>query len=141
MFVASILCADDIILVSPSRGAAQLLLSTCETWAKENDVIFSTDLCLQKSKMKTMWVVGSSRAMVIPAPIILNGRNFPYVDSLYHLGHTLTNDGKMSKDVNIKRITFIMKCNNVREKYSFLHPRELQGVILMFCYVFYRSNL
>ena len=105
-------------------------MSTYETWAKENGVIFSMDPCPSKSKMKAMWVVASSRTKVIPAPLIP-----------IHLGHTLTDDGKMSKDMNIKRMTYIVKCNDVREKYSFLHPRELQGVILTFCSAFYRSNL
>ena len=54
MFVASILFADDIILVSPNRTGAQLMLSMCENWAKENGITFSTDPCQSKSKTKVM---------------------------------------------------------------------------------------
>ena len=38
-------------------------------------------------------------------------------------------------------MTFIAKFNEVKETYGFLHPRELQRVVLTFCSSFYGSNL
>ena len=65
MFVASIIFADDIILVSPNRKGAQLMLTTCETWAKENGITFSMDPCLTKCKTKVMWVTGTAKPRVV----------------------------------------------------------------------------
>ena len=49
-----------------------------------------------------MWVGGRTKK-VEPVPLVLNGRNLPYVESLLHLVHILTADAKMDKDVNVKR--------------------------------------
>ena len=61
--------------------------------------------------------------------------------TLLHLGHTLAKDGKMNKETQIKRMTYITKCNEIKETYKFLHPKELQKVILTFGSAFYGSNL
>ena len=55
---------------------------------------------------------------------------------MYNIDHTM-----WYEFLNIKIMTYIAKCNDVRENYSFLHPRELQGVIQSFCSAFYGSNL
>ena len=88
MFVAALLLEKDIILICASRGAAQLLLSVYETLTKETGV-FSKDPNLNMSKTKAMWVVGTTKPNIIPASLVLNGRNLPYVNSLSNLGHTL----------------------------------------------------
>ena len=141
IFVASILFADDIILVSPNRKGAQLMLTTCERSAKENVITFSMDPCLTKSKTKAMWVTGSTKPRVTPVTLRLDRRELPYVDSLTHLRHTLAKDGRMNIDTQIKRMTYISKCKEVKETYSFLHPKEMKKIILMFCSAFYDSNL
>ena len=47
----------------------------------------------------------------------------------------------MNKDIQIKRMTYISKCNEVKETYNFLHPKEMQKIILTFYSAFYGSNL
>ena len=88
VFITSILLEKDIILICASRGAAQLLLSVCETLTKETGVICK-DPNLTMSKTKAMWVVGTTKPNIIPSSLVLNGRNLPFVDSLLDLGHTL----------------------------------------------------
>ena len=61
VFVACILFAVDIILISPSRGGAQMLLTICDKWAQESGVMFSTDPNPEKSKSKAMWVGGKTK--------------------------------------------------------------------------------
>ena len=43
IYMASIFFAGDIILISPNRMAAQLMLNICGSWAKQNGITFSTD--------------------------------------------------------------------------------------------------
>ena len=38
-------------------------------------------------------------------------------------------------------MTYIFKYNEVKETYNFLHPKEMQTIILTFCSVSYGSNL
>ena len=44
--------ADDIVLIAPSRGAMELMLATCEEFAAENNLKFSTDPDPNNSKTK-----------------------------------------------------------------------------------------
>ena len=88
-----------------------------------------------------MRVVGSHKVKVNPAPLLLDGKELPYVDSLVHLGHTLSKDGRMTADTKNKRMGYIAKFNEVKETYKFLDPKELQEVILTYCSAFYGSNL
>ena len=83
-----------------------MLLTICDKWAQESGVMFSTDPNPEKSKSKAMWVGGKTKK-VEPVPHVLNGRNLPFVESILDLGHTLTADAKMDKDVDIKRFTYI----------------------------------
>ena len=96
VFIAALLLEKDIILICASRGAAQLLLSVCETFTKRTGVICK-DPNLTTSKTKAMWVVGTTKPNIIPSSLVLNGRNLPYVDSLLHLGHTLISNSKITK--------------------------------------------
>ena len=140
MFVASILFADNIILVSPNRTGAQLMLTTCETWVKDNGITFSMDPCLSKRKTKLMRVTGTAKPWVTHVPLILDGRELAYVDSWVHLRHILPNDGRMNNDIQIKIMIYISKCNKMKESFNFWHPAEIQ-IILTFCSAFYGSNL
>ena len=46
----------------------------------------------------------------------------------------------MNNDIQIKRMTYISKFNEVKETYNFLHPNAMQQIILTFCSVLYGSN-
>ena len=82
------------------------MLSTCEVWAKENGIIFSTDPVLSKSKTKVMRMMGM-REGNNSAPLILDGQELPYVNTVVHLGHTLSKDGWMDVDTRNKRMSYI----------------------------------
>ena len=51
--------ADDIVLLAPSRGAMEIMLATCERFAAENNLKFSTKLranvstCVGNSRMSS----------------------------------------------------------------------------------------
>ena len=99
LFLGVIQYADDLVLLSPCRNAAQKMLSICEAFAEENNIRFSTDDNPMKSKSKAMYVTGSSsRSKEVPANLVLCGKQLPWVDRVTHLGHTLTCDGKMNQD-------------------------------------------
>ena len=59
--------ANDRILLSPSRHAAQIMLSKCEQFCLENNIQFSTHEDASKSKSKAIYTVGLKRAGV-PRP-------------------------------------------------------------------------
>ena len=50
--------ADDLLLLAPSRNAAQLMLRICKKFTELNNIQFSTDPDPSRSKSKAIYVVG-----------------------------------------------------------------------------------
>ena len=84
--------ADDLILLAPSRRAMELMLSLCETFAKKNNLQFSTDANPAKSKSKCMYMCGKVNNVVYPVHLQLFGVDLPWVTHATHLGHELHQD-------------------------------------------------
>ena len=59
-----------------------------------------------------------------PAPLILSGRQLPWMSMVDYLGMTLTEDGELLQDCKQKRAAYIDKCAQVRESFHFSHPME-----------------
>ena len=96
IFVGVVGYADDLLLLAPSRKAAQIMLSICELFAKDNNIRFSTHIEPKKSKSKCLYVTGTkSSTGIAPAPLYLRGKALPYVYRCGPLVHTLTCDGKV----------------------------------------------
>ena len=86
--------ADDVILLAPSRAALQQMLKVTEQFAKEKNIVFSTNDDPAKSKSKCVWFNGKTTTNY-PVPLQLNGRSLPWVRSATHLGHELRQECSM----------------------------------------------
>ena len=142
LFVGVIGYADDLILLAPSRSAAQKMLDTCELFAAENNIRFSTDDDPRKSKSKVMYVVGHRGGGVTrPVPLMLCNRALPWVERAEHLGHVLHENGAMTQDCVEKRAQFIDSSVKIREYFEFAHPIEQISATEKYCTSMYGSNL
>ena len=142
MFVGVVGYSDDLLLLAPSRDAAQMMLRTCEAFTRSSNIMFSTHEDPRKSKSKVLYVVGPrGGALPRPAPLILCGRPLPWVERADHLGHTLHQDGTMAQDCREKRAQFIDTSVKVREAFHFAHPMEQIQATEKYCTAVYGSNL
>ena len=142
MWMGAVGYADDIILLAPSRAAAQRMLATCEQFAATNNIRFSTDANPDKSKSKAIHVTGlRGGGLQKPAPLMLCGRALPWVARAEHLGHALSEDGTMRRDAREKRAQFIDMSVKIRETFAFAHPTEQLEAITKYCTSIYGSNL
>jgi len=82
--------ADDLAIVSPSARALQILLSHCDEYAKDNDIIFST------KKSVCMCVQPKSFTGFIRHKMTLSNSKLEYVESYNYLGVNISSD--MSDD-------------------------------------------
>ena len=98
---------DDLLLLAPTRDGMQVMIDTCERFAKKFNLKFSTDPDPSKSKSKCIFVCGSSKKKQKPVPLMLNGKELPWVESALHLGHVLHESGSMDQDTKAKRASFI----------------------------------
>ena len=89
MFVTVVAYVDDLVLLAPNRRAAQHMLATCEEYARVHNIRFSTHTDPNKSKSKALYVVGHKSEVQKPVPLILCGKELPYVEKCDHLGQVL----------------------------------------------------
>ena len=142
MWMGAVGYADDVILLAPSRAAAQRMLGTCERFAAANNIQFSTNTDPDKSKSKAVYVVGlRGGGEQKPAALLLYGRALPWVARAEHLGHALSEDGTMRRDAREKRAKFIDLSVKIRETFAFAHPVEQLQAITKYCTAVYGSNL
>jgi hypothetical protein len=142
VFVGVVGYADDLILLAPSREAAQKMLQTCEIFTAENNIKFSTNEDPKMSKSKALYVVGPrGAALARPLPLQLCGRPLPWVERSDHLGHALHQDGTMAQDAKEKRAQFIDSSVKIREGFGFAHPVEQIIAVEKYCTAMYGSNL
>ena len=72
--------------------------------------------------------------MRYPDPVILDGKELPWVEHADHLGHTLHQQVAMDMDCNRARAKFIQKSVEVREEFAFAHPdQQLQLMGILCC--------
>ena len=81
--------ADDLMLLAPNREVLQEMLRVCQQYAREHNLVFSTDPIPSKSKTKCMYFCGRVGNVKYPAPVQLEGKDLPWVEHADHLGHTL----------------------------------------------------
>ena len=99
-----------------------MMVSICEKYGNDHNLVFSTDPNPSKSKTKCLYFCGRMHNVQFPAPIKLDGKDLPWVTSAEHLGHTLHQMGTMDQDCKIKRARIIDKSVEVREQLSFAYP-------------------
>ena len=140
-FLGIVLYADDIILLAPNRTAAQTMLKICEDFAHRNNITFSTSDDIKSSKCKSIYVHGNRVKCDPPAPLVLCGKNLPWVDKSEHLGHLLSYSANMDNDIHRARASFIDSAINTREIFNFAHPVEVIEATEKYSSNFYGSNL
>ena len=132
---------DDILLLAPTRDSMEIMLATCERFAKRNNLQFSTDPNPAKSKSKCIFVTGRKSNLVKPAPLTLCGKELPWVVSATHLGHELHESGLMDHDARVKRAQFIDKSTEIRESFGFASPVEVLRSVKVFAGDLYGAML
>ena len=121
------------MLLAPTRSAMKQMLKVCERYASEHNISFSTNVNPSKSKTKLIYVCGDMKSRNYPAPLQLNGRDLPFVQTAVHLGHTLAQDGTMSHDVKNRRYSYIDKTTNIQNTLSFAHPKQILSAVTKYC--------
>ena len=124
MFLGFIIFADDILLLCPSRFAANLMLKTCEEWSNKYHIEFSTDEDASKSKTKAIVVKDLGGKVKNVAELTLYGKRLPFVKSANYLGQIISEEGNMDNDIIARKAIFIRKTKETLEDLPFAHPRE-----------------
>ena len=141
VYMGAVGFCDDILLLAPTRDGMQVMIDTCDRFAKKYNLKFSTDPDPSKSKSKCIFVCGLDRKKEKPVPLVLNGKELPWVESALHLGHVLHESGTMNQDIKAKRAAFIGESTECRESFGFASPCDLLKAVKVYVGSHYGSNL
>ena len=86
---------DDIFLLSASWSGLQSLMTTCQNFANDNNLKFSTNNIPAKSKSKCIIFSKNAAHRLNVSPIMLDGNPLPWVTNVKHLGHVFDCDNSM----------------------------------------------
>ena len=106
LFIACVLYADDVCLMSPTRKAMQTLLDTCSTYANYWCIKYNEN----KSKMMYFGKDFDSYSCV---PMTLNGGALEFVREIKYLGVIVTSDCNFSCSAKKPRSAFYRSSNSI----------------------------
>ena len=114
--------ADDNFLLSPTLDGLQEMLDTCQKYASEHNLQFSTDPIPAKSKTKCLAFLLKERSI---RKLELNGNKLPWWPTGKHLGNKIENQiNGMKMDIKEKRAKFIDRTNEICQEFHFGHPES-----------------
>ena len=116
----------------------QAMMDICQRFAVSNNLRFSTHDDPVKSKTKC---IHFSRKKIDLAKIQLNGNSLPWVDSAKHVGNVLERNNSFSKDIKMKRGSFIGRVHSIFQEFHFANPIVKMKMISLYASSFYGSSL
>ena len=135
-WVGAVMYADDLALIAPTRVVLAAMLELVVKYGASLNLTFSSSQDPRKCKSFCLYFTGrtTSRKVVFPAPLVLNGVRLPWKEKAVHLGHTLHQDLTSDSDVKEKRARFIAKSVEVRSQFAFAAPPQiLKAVQILAC--------
>ena len=144
IWVGATAYADDLALMAPSRETMDKMLNVCDNYAKEHNLVFSTDKNPVKSKSKCIFMSGKEGSAVpenVPTNLQLDGKDLPWVATASHLGHEMHQSCSMDHDVKVKRAIFIGSSVDIREKFGFAKPEQILKAVRIYSLYLYGGML
>ena len=141
VFLGAFIFADDILLLSASRAGLQSLVNTCQEFASNKNLKFGTDPNPTKSKTKCIVFSKKPKDMSKLAPVVLDGRNLPWVRKVNHLGSILESDCSMKSDIVSKKGQFVGRMNSLLQEFHFLDSSTMIKLVTSYALTFYGSAL
>ena len=132
-FAGALAYADDITLLAPCKSALSILVSVCEKYASEFDILFNG------SKSKLLFFKGRfSNGM--ESGIIVNGELVNISDNAVHLGHTISSSDRESISL-IAKSSFWKSFNSFISNFGHTYSFIKCSLFKQFCCSFYGSQL
>jgi hypothetical protein len=134
--------ADDFVLIAPTPSAMKKMLTICEEFAIEYNVLFNA------SKSECIYFHPKSRPNFLLHKYDITGLNFTindsnieFVDNYKHLGHVISSEQTDDTDISEKRAVFIGQANNVLCYFAKLSAKVKYQLFISYCTSFFGSEL
>ncbi|XP_075984930.1 uncharacterized protein LOC142982353 [Anticarsia gemmatalis] len=133
-YVNNLSYADDMVLLSPSIKGLRRLLSICETYAREHDLVYN-------AKKTELLVFRSGRGPQNVPPVWIGGQVVAVVERFKYLGHILTSDMKDDADIDRQRRALSIVGNMLARKFVKATPETKAHLFRAYCQSFYTCQL
>ena len=117
--------ADDISLLCPTASGMKEMLKTCETFAKQHDILFNA------SKSQLLWF-GKGKKPIHISLKMENGQVIPYVDSCKHLGNEISMN-RMNVFINNATNDLHCRLNSLLAEFSLCDSVTLSTLFKTYC--------
>jgi len=126
-FVGALAYADDIVLIAPNPSAMRKLLSVCDIYANEYDIIFNAEKSnfLVFNAIKHRSIVND----MTRCKFFVGGNLVENAERYSHLGHIISSSASNNEDIVFRRNCFIGHVNNVL---CFFNKLDLSTKIKLF---------
>ena len=108
----NLMYADDVVLMSPSASGLQSLISICEQYANDHDIIYNT------SKTVTMCTVPRRYKLNNLPKFHLCGRELNSVNEYKYLGHYITPNLNDDRDISYRYRDISIKGNIISKMFN-----------------------
>ena len=133
--VNHIFYVDDIVLLSPAIPGLRNLLSCCESFANEFDIIFNP------SKSHAVEFHGDLKSLGTLPKLVLNNSSLSFVTVVKYLGVYLTHDLSDVFDMLSKLRGFYANSNALSRKFSFCSTDVKKRLFSAYCSQIYGCSL
>ena len=123
--------ADDMVLTAPSVNALQVLLSKCEVYARDHNIIYNV------KKTVCMCVRPRGYTCKVYPDVQLDGKVLNYVKSHIYLGVYISEDMKDDTDVNNQTRNLYSRGNSVIRNFKQCNDKIKCFLFRTFCACFY----
>ena len=135
LFAGSLGYADDIALLAPSPSALRILLSECEKFAEEYDLIFNA------AKTQLICFRSDKKISLPDGVFCFLGHPFSFSNSIVHLGHTLLFNLDDADDISRVASDLCRKSNYLLSTFSSCDPLVKTKLVDSHCLSLYGSVL
>jgi endonuclease/exonuclease/phosphatase family metal-dependent hydrolase len=138
-FVGALAYADDIVLLAPTPSAMRKMLSVCDAYAVDYDIVFNAD------KSKFLVIPSNSRRRIYSdmcqCRFFIGGNSIENVNQYTHLGHIITSSQSDTEDITHRRNCFVGQVNNVLCFFNKLDVLVKLKLFKSFCSSMFGSEL
>ena len=138
-FVGALAYADDIVILAPTPSALRKMLSICDSFAADYDILFNPD------KSKFLVIAANKRRgfykEMRECEFYISGRIIENVEQYSHLGHIITSSFHDNEDITHRRNCFVGQANNVLCFFSKLDPLVKLNLFKSYCSSMYGCEL
>ena len=131
----NLMYADDVVLMSPSASGLQSLISICEQYANDHDIIYNT------SKTVTMCTVPRRYKLNNLPKFHLCGRELNSVNEYKYLGHYITPNLNDDRDISYRYRDISIKGNIISRMFNKCSVEVKRQIFQTFCSNIYGNHL